>query len=461
MSGRGEKYDLTQGDILKKLLLVAVPIMGTQLLQMSYNLADMFWLGRVGADAVAASGTAGMYMWLSAAFLMIGRMGAEIGVSQSFGRDDRDGAKHYAQNALFLAVVLGVTFGLVLVLFRRPLVGFFAIQEAHVARYAEDYLMLVAVAMPANFVASALIGCFNASGNARTPFLVTAIGLVLNMILDPLLIFGFGWGIAGAAIATSLSQFASCAVMIIAIKRAKNRPFERFQLFARPILAFIRRILGWSVPICAESMFFTFMAMITSRLVASFGTDAMAVSRVGSQIESLTWLLAGGYGSALTAFMGQNYGASKWRRIRRGFDISLRVMIVYGVLVTAVIYFFGGALFGIFLPDARIMAMGAEYLRIIAIAQVPQCLEAVAGSTFKGIGRTLPPSVVSMVSNILRVLMAYLFARTSMGLSGVWLGIALAAVLRGLWGLCWFLLSARKLPREDGETIALREGSAG
>lgn len=449
MSQRSAKYDLTQGGILNKLLLVALPVMGTQLMQMSYNLTDMFWLGRVGSDAVAASGTAGMFLWLASAFMMIGRMGAEIGVSQSLGQNRPHHAKRYAQNALSLSMLLGVVYGLVLLALSRPLIGFFNIQEAHVSLQARQYLMIISAGIPFSFVASSLTGSFNASGNSRTPFLANAVGLVCNMVLDPLMIFGMNLGIAGAAIATVLSQCVSCLLMLAAMKKDKNRPFERFAFFKKPSLIYIRPILKWSIPICVENMMFTLLSMVTSRFVAGFGTNAMAVSRVGSQIESLTWLIGGGYGSALTAFTGQNYGAGKWTRIHRGFSLSTAAMFVWGVAVTALVFFFGGFLFSIFLPDPDIVAMGATYLRILAICQIPQCFEAVAGSSFKGIGRTMPPSVVSICSNIFRVALTYALSLTPLGLGGIWWGIAISASVRGMWGFAWYLLYARRLPRQD------------
>ena len=119
-------YSLTEGGILKKLLLVALPIMGTQFMQMAYNLTDMFWLGRVGSDAVAASGAAGMYLWLSFGFLLIGRMGAEIGVSQYIGRGDKESALAFSQNSGLIALVLGSAFGLAMILFNRSLIAFLA-----------------------------------------------------------------------------------------------------------------------------------------------------------------------------------------------------------------------------------------------------------------------------------------------------------------------------------------------
>jgi len=103
-----DKYNLVEGSIVNKLFFVAAPIVITQLFQMAYNLTDMFWLGRLSSDAVAASGTAGLFIWLSYAFFLFGRMGAEIGVSQNLGRGDKETARRFAQNAVIIGVALGI-----------------------------------------------------------------------------------------------------------------------------------------------------------------------------------------------------------------------------------------------------------------------------------------------------------------------------------------------------------------
>lgn len=449
-----KKYMLTEGGILRKLLVVAIPIMGTQLVQMSYNLTDMFWLGKVGEKAVAASGTAGMFMWLSMAFVMIGRMGAEIGVAQSLGRGTKENALGYAQTSIVLAMILGTLFGLVLIVFRGPLVGFFNMQDATVARDTRNYLFIVSLAMPATFVTSAIVGIFNGTGNTRMPFIVNAIGLVTNMILDPLMIFTFGLGITGAAIATICAQFLAFLLMVLAVKKSKSRPFEKIRFFKRPDGTFTSQILKWTIPISLQSLFFTVMSMIANRFVNAFGTSAVAVGRVGSQIESLSWLIGGGFGSAVTAFMGQNYGAGKWTRIRKGFRISCIAMAVYGTLITCLIYFGAAFLFSIFLSDPDIVSMGVVYLHILAICQIPQCLEAVAESAFKGTGRTMPPSVVSISSNILRVILAFALSKTALGLSGIWIAITLTASMRGLVTFIWYLLASQKHPTTDLDAAA-------
>jgi len=442
-----EKFDLTQGPILNKLLLVAVPIMGIQVMQMAYNLTDMYWLGKLSSKAVAASGTAGMYLWLSQAFLMIGRMGAEIGVSQSLGKRDKKAAYQYSQTSFLIAVVLGVVFSFIMIIFRNPLIGFFNIQDGAVAEDAAFYLVITSIGIPATYISGVIAGTFNASGNSRVPLYVNTIGLIINMILDPLFIFTFDLGIAGAAAATSFAQVIVGILFVGSIKLIKSRPFESFKIFVKPAKRYVRMILIWTIPIVLESMFFTMLSMIISRFIVAFGTEAMAAHRVGSQIESLSWLIGGGFASAVTAFIGQNYGAGKWERIHKGYRISIRAMFVWGILVTLILLFGGRVLFGLFLSEPEVLDIGVNYLRILAVCQVVACLEYNSAGAFRGIGKTVPPSVVSISGNVLRIPLVYFLSQTSLGINGIWWGISLGAVIRSLWMFIWYVLTSRELPK--------------
>ena len=444
-----QKYDLTEGNILQKLFLVAAPIMGTQFLQMTYNLTDMFWMGRVGPAAVAAVGTAGMYMWLSVAFMMFGRMGAEIGVSQSIGRGDRKAACAYAQNAMFLAAVSGLVFAVFAISLRYTLIGFFAIQEAHVAQNAATYLAIVSTGMPAVFLNAAITGIFNGAGFSRPTFLTNGLGLVLNMILTPIMIFILDFGIVGAAWATVIAQSAVLILNLLAIRVLSIRPFPELYFFQKPDMACLRQIFRWTTPISIESAAFTLLSMVIGRFVAAFGADALAIQRVGIQLESLSWLIAGGFSSALTAFMGQNYGRGRFSRICEGSAVSMKIMIAWGLFATAIPWLFGRPMFALFLPEEPILSEGVLFLRILSVCQLFMCLEAWAAGIFRGLGKTIPPSISTITGNALRIPLSYALSLTTLGVTGLWWGIVLGACLRGVIIVTWYLLYARKLPRED------------
>ena len=446
-----DKFSLVEGSIAGKLFFVALPLICTQVIQMAYNLTDMYWLGRLSSDAVAASGTVGLYLWLSMAFMMFGRMGAEIGVSQNLGRGDLEKAQEYASASIAIAVLIGIILALVYRIGRVPLVGFFRIQEAQVAQDAKDYLSIVSLGIPFSFLAASISGIFSGAGNTRISLIINGVGLVLNMTLDPILIFIAGMGIKGAAIATVAAQATAACLSLLAIYKYKNRPFEKVHLFKSKSKQTVKQILKWVTPISIESFLFTFLTMIVATLVASYGAGAMAASRVGSQIESLNWLIAGGFGSALTAFTGQNFGAGKWKRIHRGFRISSSLMACWGAVVAAVLVFGGRALLGIFIPNNPVVVdIGAQYMRILAIIQIPSCLEGVAAGAFRGQGKTVPPSISSGTTNALRVVLAFLLTRfTSLGLNGIWIALAAGGGVRGAWVYIWYLIHSRKSPKAD------------
>ncbi len=443
-------YDLTQGSILKKLLRVAVPIMGTQLMQMTYNLTDMFWLGQTEQSvvAVASSGLAGMYLWLGMALLMIGRMGSEIGTSQNLGRGDIESSKGYAQDSTRISLILGLFYGLMLLVFAEPLVKLLSVNEQNVFDNTCAYLRIVAAGIPLTYVSAAITGVFNGAGNSRLSFWANAVGLLVNMVLDPLMILVLGWDVKGAAIATVIAQTTVCVLFIWFIKRHPHKPFESFRILGHIDSARARQIIRWSLPVALESGAFTILAMVVTSMVSGwYGETAVAVQRVGSQIESLSWLIGGGFSSAVTAFTGQNYGARKWARIRQGYRISLFTLLLWEALVTILLIFGGRYFFSLFLREPpEILDMGMTYLRILAGCQLFMALEGACAGSFRGMGRTLPPSLCSITSNLIRPALCWWFS-TWMGLNGLWMGITVSAALRGIMMFTWFTLYERKLPK--------------
>ena len=431
--------DLTCGPIFKKLLALAIPMMGAQMVQMLYNLTDMFWLGRLGSGQLAASGAVGMYMWLSVSPMLIGSIGASIGVAQSVGSGARDRAKTYAQTAFLLNAALGAVYGLIMIVFNRQMIGFFAFREQEVADAAGTYLMIVAIAFPLTYLSAVISSTFTAAGNSRVPFICNFIGMTLNMALDPLLIFTAGMGIGGAAAATAIGQAIVCALLFFMIKTHKNRPFEQIKFLVIPKTNDIKQILRWAIPTSVEGFLFTFLAMVTTRREAFFGADVMAISRVGSQIESLTWLLGGAFGSALITFIGQNYGAQRWDRINETFRLASIALLCYGALVCFIMLVPGIYIFKLFLPDPALTDRSLAYLRILAIAQIPMCMEGAASNTFRGLGRTTPPAIVNTSCNVLRVAFVYLFSMSVLGLNGIWIGITASHLVKGIWAYAWYV----------------------
>lgn len=449
MSAKG--IDLTQGNILKRLIAIAAPIMGMQIFQMAYNLIDMFFLGRISADAVAAAGSAGMFLWLSVAFFIIGQLGAEIGVSQAIGKKDEKLAISYANNALLISIILGVITGAIAILMPHQLMALLRIREAHVAHDAAIYLRIVGFAFPISFITNAISGIYNGVGNSKLPFYLKTIGLIFNIIITPIFIFTLGWGINGAAIATATGHVVTGLLLIFAMKHKALTPFDHFKLkdVFRVESKIMKQIFKWSLPITLDSGLFTALTMIIAGFVAEFGSGAIAAQRVGTQIESLSWLVGGGYAAANRAFVGQNFGAKKFIRLKQGYLISSVAMILWGLGVGLLLFFAGGPIFRLFITEPHIVAMGVSYMRILALVQIAQCMDGLSASAFDGLGKTLPPTIVSITFNTLRVGIAFVLSRTALGLDGIWIGLAFGSFMRGFVLTGWYLLYSRKMFRKE------------
>lgn len=445
MSTKG--IDLTQGSIFKKLIAIAAPVMAMQVFQMAYNLIDMFFLGKISADAVAAAGSAGMFLWLSVAFFLIGQMGAEIGVSQATGKNDEQTARKYAKNAILIAIILGIIVGTITIIASEQLISLLRIQEAHVAHDAAIYLRITGFIFPMIFINNAISGIYNGIGNSKLPFYLKSIGLIFNILITPILIFTLGFSIVGAAIATALGHVTTGLLLLFSIKHPKLGPFNNFKFkeIFQLDKEIIKQILKWSLPVAINSALFTSLTMIIAVFVAEFGSGAIAAQRVGTQIESLTWLIGGGYATAFRAFIGQNYGAKKFDRLRKGYVVSATAMTLWGFAVGLVMFFAGGLLFRLFITEPEIVAIGVSYMRILALVQIAQCMDGVSTSAFDGLGKTLPPTIVSITFNALRVFVAFFLSQTELGLDGIWIGIAFGNLMRGIVLTSWYLLYSRRM----------------
>ena len=454
------KPNLTEGSIFLSLLKLALPIMGTSFIQMAYSMTDMIWIGRVGSSAVASVGTAGFLVWFGFAFIMMVKVGAEVGVSQSIGRDDRKAARNFARNSLQLITGLAVMYGLLLLGFRDDLIAFFKLGDQQVVSDAISYLSIVAVGMVFMFINPVFSGIYNGSGDSMTPFWINSIGLVINIIFDPILIFGyFGMpklGVEGAAFATVFSQLIVTLIFLVFMKN-RFSPFKKFIYFMKPDFSCMKQILKFGYPVGLQSSLFTIFSILIARIIAQWGPLPIAVQKVGSQIEALSWMTASGFSSALSAFTGQNFGAQKWDRIYKGYFITLGTASVVGVLATYLLYFHADIIFGAFIPETEAIAYGVVYLKILALSQLFMCIEIVTAGAFNGLGKTLQPAVVSIVFTGMRVPVAIvLSSATLLGLNGVWWSISMSSVVKGVLLVVMFLFMLYRHPKFNGKAVVNR-----
>ena len=430
-----KKVDLVSGNILKTLVTLSLPILGTAFIQMAYSLVDMIWIGRAGSAAVAAVGTAGFFSWFGNSLVTISKTGAEVGVSQAIGKNNSKERNEYVYSSLFLCITMAIIYGILLIVFRDGLIGFFNLGDETIIRMSKEYLIVIALGMICAFINPQLTGIFTASGNSKTPFIVNTIGLVMNIVLDPILIFGMfnikPLGVVGAALATVFSQLIVSLIFIYTfIKHGYNINFNNRKYINRKI---IKRVCKYGGPTAIQNCLFTFFSMLIGRVVAMAGPVSIAVQKVGSQIESISWMTAGGFSSALTAFVGQNYGAKRNDRVLKGYVSTLFISCLVGVFATVLLVFAGEQLFRLFINESEAIIQGADYLRILGYSQLFMCLEITTAGAFYGIGKTMTPSLISIIFTGLRVPVAIiLFKPELLGINGVWWSISGSSIIKGI-----------------------------
>ena len=416
--------NLTKGPILKTLTKLAIPIMASSFLGTLYNITDMAWIGLLGSKAVAGVGVGGMFTWLSQGLAAMARMGGQVQVAQCIGRGERDRAHGFAQAAVQLATLMGMAYAVISLLFTRQMVAFFQLTDPEAQTAALSYTKIACGLIVFSFLTLTMTGLYTAQGDSKTPFLANLIGLVTNMILDPVLILGPGpfpkLGVVGAAIATVTAQAIVMMMMILGvIIQKKENVLKGIRLTAKIPKEYLGGLCRIGIPTAIQGMAYCAISMVLTRMVSAYGAEAVATQRVGGQIESISWNTADGFAAALNAFIAQNYGAGKMDRVRKGYRASLWTVGIWGLLISFVFICFPQAIADIFFHEPKAVATAVGYLVIIGFSEAFMCVELTTVGALSGLGRTRLCSIISITFTSARIPLAIILGGL-IGLSGIW-----------------------------------------
>ena len=435
--GKRMEGNLTKGPILKTLTKLAIPIMASSFLGTLYNITDMAWIGLLGSKAVAGVGVGGMFTWLSQGLAAMARMGGQVQVAQCIGRGERDRAHGFAQAAVQLATLMGMAYAVISLVFTRQMVAFFQLTDPEAQTAALSYTKIACGLIVFSFLTLTMTGLYTAQGDSKTPFLANLIGLVTNMILDPVLILGPGpfpkLGVVGAAIATVTAQAIVMMMMILGvIIQKKENVLKGIRLTAKIPKEYLGGLCRIGIPTAIQGMAYCAISMVLTRMVADFGPAAVAVQRVGGQVEALSWNTADGFAASINAFSAQNYGAGKMDRIRNGYWIAFRTIAAWGCLIMALFFIFPEPLSEIFFHEAEAIQISVSYFLIIGISEAFMSVELMTIGALSGLGRTRLCSIISIVFTGSRIPFAMALAITPLGLDGIWWAMSLTSVVKGI-----------------------------
>ena len=446
--GKRMEGNLTKGPILKTLTKLAIPIMASSFLGTLYNITDMAWIGLLGSKAVAGVGVGGMFTWLSQGLAAMARMGGQVQVAQCIGRGERDRAHGFAQAAVQLATLMGMAYAVISLVFTRQMVAFFQLTDPEAQTAALSYTKIACGLIVFSFLTLTMTGLYTAQGDSKTPFLANLIGLVTNMILDPVLILGPGpfpkLGVVGAAIATVTAQAIVMTIMILGvIIQKKENVLKGIRLTAKIPKEYLGGLCRIGIPTAIQGMAYCAISMVLTRMVSAYGAEAVATQRVGGQIESISWNTADGFAAALNAFIAQNYGAGKMERVRKGYRASLWTVGIWGLLISFVFICFPKAIADIFFHEPKAVATAVGYLVIIGFSEAFMCVELTTVGALSGLGRTRLCSIISITFTSARIPLAIILGGL-IGLSGIWWALSITSIIKGIIFTCTFLWITRK-----------------
>ncbi|MGD9488212.1 MAG: MATE family efflux transporter [Calditrichaceae bacterium] len=439
-----QNYSLINQNLHKSIYELSFPGMISSVLQTLYQLIDAYWVGKLGASALAAIGGSSFIMWAIFSLSALSVNGITTLVAQSVGAGDEEKGRYAAGQGMLINTISAVVIAIVVFVTQNMLFRVMGFDEI-VFNEARTYLSIVLSGLIFSFWFVGMEGVFRGIGDTKTPMIILAIALLLNAVLDPVFIFGwFGFpemGVAGAAFATILSEIVAAGLCVYILRKKKFLPDFRVRIDK----IIIWRILSIGSPIAFGGFFFSLIYVALTGIIARFGTEAIAAIGVCHRIEGIAWFACVGYSAAASTLVGQNVGA---RSIASAQKAAWWVNI-YGVmtlfLVSVVFFFWPEWLMSVFTTDVSVQKIGVEYLRIIAVFEIFLGLEVIMEGAFSGAGYTLPVMLVSVPVTLSRIPLAWFFAiNLDWGTKGIWWAIALTTFLKGLLNTILFAMGLWK-----------------
>jgi putative MATE family efflux protein len=451
-ASNGKKIvDLTEGSISKNLLRLAWPMILGNLLQNIFNLVDMIFVGRLGAEAIAAVSLSGillMVVWTALTGLSIGTTAM---VSRFFGAKDYETVKESANQVLLLGFITSMILGVLGIVWPKPPLILLGASE-EVVLLSVPYIQVVfggSFTLILTFLISAI---FRGVGDAITPVKIWTVASILNIILDPLLIFGIGpfpeLGILGAAIATVTGQ--GIGLILAFYFLLKGHSYIKIDWRKYKInLDIIKRIVFIAVPGSMNGFFRSTSSLILMKFVAVYGTIAIAAYGIGLRLLLMVMMPGWAIGSAAATLIGQNLGANKPARAEKSGWLAI---VLYGALLTIVgliFYVFAEQVIKIFNSDLEVVKTGTTYLRIIAVSYPFIALGIIPSMCLGGAGDTKSTMIVIGFSLIvLQIPLAIWLPRVyNLGIVGIWIAITSSYILQGILMTLVYKLGKWKLKK--------------
>ena len=442
---------LTQGPVGESIRSLMLPMMLGMIAIISYNLADTYFVGQIGTLELAAISFTFPVSFIVGAITMGIGIGTSSVVARLFGAQEREEAERVTLHAIFLGVVIGacvVALGLATI---EPVFSVLGADETTlpiIVEYMSIYYyggIFLVMPMITNSV-------LRASGDAATPAKIMTTAAVLNVILDPILIFGYfglpALGVEGAAIATVTANVITM-IASISVVYFRDKLIQFTSLNLNEVMDSWRRILHVGIPSMTSSLVAPMTTAFITYQVAQFGQEAVAGFGVASRFEGLSLLALMALSAAVTPFVGQNFGGQKFDRVEDGIRWSYRFALVYGLAVAALLAAVGPLLVGLFTDNDVALETASLHMRIVPVSYAALGVAMIVNGAFNAVGKPLQAMITSLCRTILVYApLAFLFAQL-FGLVGIFAAACTANFIAGGVGGAWWRSVFRKQRAEE------------
>ncbi|MBL8628829.1 MAG: MATE family efflux transporter [Rhodospirillaceae bacterium] len=454
---------LTEGLVSKQILnLTRYLLMGT-LATMSFQLADAYFVAQLGTSALAALAfTFPMVMILHAIALGLGT-GVTSVVSRAVGNGELDKARVLTSDAIILAFIVALIFAIGGLLLVEPLYDAMG-AEPHVLENIKSYMHVWFVGMPVMIVPLIANSVIRAFGDAKFPSLIMGGTAILNIFLDPILIFGFGpipgYGLQGAAIALLISRFVTFALSLYVLQARVHGVSYKVPSFGR-LLHSWNQLLHIALPSTATQLIQPVSAGILTTLIASYGATAVAAYGIATRIEMFALIFVMSLSIAIAPFVGQNAGAGRLDRVRDAIKFAYKASLAYGVVVAGILAMAGGFIAHEFSDDGAVIALAAFYLLVVPVSYGCMGIINISSGSLNAMARPMPAMVIGAAkSMVIQIPCAYA-GSILYGIKGVFMGIAASTLTVAIIA---FILARRtvrsELQRADASAIPQTATSA-
>ena len=399
MTAKRDSVNLTEGPILKQIILFAIPLLLGQLFQQLYNSVDSIVVGRfVGTTALAAVSSSGDISMLLTGFFVGFSSGASVGFGRAFGAGKLDKLHDAIHTALLFSVLIGVaiaTLGVVC----TPLLLRLVNCPADVWAEANKYLRVYLIGMLFTSVYNVGAGVLRAVGDSRNPLIFLIISSCTNIVLDLCFVAWLGWGVMGVAVATVISQFLS-VVLVIRKMLISQDVYKLIPSHLRIKRELLGEILGMGLPATLQASLLSISNMVVQRNINGFGAAAMAGAGVGKRIDLFCGLVPHCIGMALSVFASQNIGARKYARVYRSIRTCILISVVFIILLWIPVYLFTHEIAGIFTQDPAAVDIAVRMVRLLMVFYLFQNLFQLYSGVLRSFGRSRAVMILSLAGMI-------------------------------------------------------------